>query len=66
MQCGCRLVEQYPSVLDVASFEQAVNEAKRMMPNLDVAHTVSTNPSMIFSFQKAHMHASTGPSASAT
>ena len=39
-------------MLDVASFEQAVNEAKRMMPDLDIAHTISTRPNMIFSFQR--------------
>ena len=47
-----RLVEEHPSPLDIATFQEAVREAKRIMPDLDVANVLNTNPSMIFSFQK--------------
>jgi len=54
--CLCRLVEQYPSLLDVESFETALQEAKRMMPNLDLVAAMKRNPDMIFGFQRrGHM-----------
>ena len=34
------------------SFEQAVKEAKHIMPNMNISHMMRMNPSMIFSFQR--------------
>ena len=38
--------------MDVESFEQAVNEAKHIMPDMNISHMMRMNPSMIFSFQR--------------
>ena len=45
-------MEQHPSLLDVESFETALQEAKRMMPNLDLVAAMTRNPDMIFGFQR--------------
>ncbi|KAK9810417.1 hypothetical protein WJX72_010391 [[Myrmecia] bisecta] len=47
-----RMVEEHPSMLDVDSFELALAEAKRLMPNLDITNALNTNPSIIFSCQR--------------
>lgn len=48
----CRLINEHPQVLDVEAFEKAVNEAKHIMPNMNISHMMRMNPSMIFSFQR--------------
>ena len=56
VSCLCRLVEQYPSLLDVESFETALEDAKMMMPNLDLVAVMTRNPEIIFGFQRrGHM-----------
>jgi hypothetical protein len=47
-----KFVEYYPQVLDIDDFELALQDAKRLMPKMDVAHTLRTNPEMVLSFQK--------------
>jgi hypothetical protein len=47
-----KFVEYYPQVLDLDDFELALKDAKRLMPKMDVAHTLRTNPEMVLSFQK--------------
>lgn len=42
-----KFVEYYPQVLDVDDFELALQDAKRLMPKMDVAHTLRTNPEMV-------------------
>lgn len=51
-QCSCRLVSEHPQVLDVKTFEQAVKEAKHIMPDMNVSHMMRMNPTMIFGFQR--------------
>ncbi len=47
-----RLLEEYGQLLDVAAFEQAMADAQHIMPDIDMAHTMRYNPSLIFSFQR--------------
>uniref|UniRef100_A0A061RQ02 Uncharacterized protein n=1 Tax=Tetraselmis sp. GSL018 TaxID=582737 RepID=A0A061RQ02_9CHLO len=47
------LISAHPvEVLDVGSFLEAIGEARRLMPGLDIAQTLAHRPSQIFSFQK--------------
>ena len=39
-------------MLDVSSFRAALDEARRMMPALDLTATLNRNPQMIFGFQR--------------
>ena len=48
----CRLVEEHPTLLDVKAFEVAVNDAKHVIPGLDVSHMMRYNPALIFGFQR--------------
>jgi hypothetical protein len=51
-QCR-RLLEQHPQiVLDVDTFAQTLAEAKRMLPDQDIMHTLAHNPNMIFGFER--------------
>jgi len=45
-------VEAHPSMLDVASFRTALDEARRMMPSLDLTAALNRNPEIIFGFQR--------------
>ncbi|KAK9831855.1 hypothetical protein WJX81_002077 [Elliptochloris bilobata] len=47
-----RLVEAHPSALDVASFRAALDEARRIMPSLDLTAALNANPDVIFGFQR--------------
>lgn len=48
----CRLVEAHPSALDVESFRTALDEARRIMPSLDMTAALNANPDVIFGFQR--------------
>lgn len=51
-QCR-RLLERHPQiVLDVDTFAQTLAEAKRMLPDQDIMHTLAHNPNMIFGFER--------------
>ena len=52
VEWGCRLVEDWPTMLDVASFEAAMQEAQRMMPGKDIEAMIVNNPGIVFSFQR--------------
>ncbi len=49
--CADRLVEACPAMLDVRGLKMAMEEAQRIMPQLDVQQAMATNPQLIFSFQ---------------
>eukprot|EP00192_Tetraselmis_astigmatica_P021826 CAMPEP_0117673676 /NCGR_PEP_ID=MMETSP0804-20121206/14603_1 /TAXON_ID=1074897 /ORGANISM="Tetraselmis astigmatica, Strain CCMP880" /LENGTH=268 /DNA_ID=CAMNT_0005482437 /DNA_START=315 /DNA_END=1122 /DNA_ORIENTATION=- len=47
------LVSAHPNeVLCVESFLEAVKEARRLIPDLDVTQMLTTNPTLVFSFEK--------------
>lgn len=49
----CRLVQDNPGVLDVASFKKTIEHAKQVMgPDLDVIDTLKRRPAMLFQFQQ--------------
>lgn len=48
----CRLCQHHPSILDVDSFKAAVDEAKRLIPGLDIVTALNARPEMIFSVQR--------------
>lgn len=39
-------------MLETKSFKEAVQEARRLMPNLDIADALNQNPEIIFSTQR--------------
>ncbi|KAF6256115.1 hypothetical protein COO60DRAFT_1640964 [Scenedesmus sp. NREL 46B-D3] len=45
-------VEAHPQVLEVRDFEAAIEDAKRMMPHIDVATALRNSPELVLSFQK--------------
>ena len=45
-------------MLDTKSFKDALKEAQRLMPQMDIAQALNQNPEIIFSFQR---HASMIP-----
>lgn len=47
-----RFIEAFPTVLDVDDFERALEDAKRLMPGLNVAATLRSDPEIILSFMK--------------
>lgn len=47
-----RLCEKYPSTLHVDSFAEALDEAKRLMPGMNVSVALTQNPEVIFSCQR--------------
>ena len=48
-----RLVQDNPSVLNVASFKKTVEHAKQVMgPDLDIIDTLKRRPAMLFQFQQ--------------
>lgn len=47
-----RLVEENPSMLDVEGLLAAMEEAARIMPQLNVQEAMATDPQLIFSFQR--------------
>jgi hypothetical protein len=47
-------VEAHPSVLDVEDFERALEDARRIMPGVDVAQMLRQNPDMVLSLQKGN------------
>ncbi|WIA10616.1 hypothetical protein OEZ85_010798 [Tetradesmus obliquus] len=47
-----RFVEGFPLVLDVDDFELALEDAKRIMPGMDITQMLRSNPDMILSLQK--------------
>ena len=47
-----RFVEAHPTVLDIDDFERALEDAARIMPNIDVAKMLRSNPDMVLSLQK--------------
>lgn len=47
-----KLVEENPSVLDVEEFQAAMQEAKRIMPKLDLQMAMQVDPQLILSFQR--------------
>eukprot|EP00210_Caulerpa_lentillifera_P000947 g917.t1 len=46
------MVEQYPMLLNVESFEEAIRDARRLIPYCNFEQIMQTNPSMILSLQK--------------
>lgn len=46
------LIQNYPSVLDIKSFKEAISDLERMMPGSNVSQILNSNPSMILSLQK--------------
>ncbi|GAB4820638.1 hypothetical protein N2152v2_007684 [Parachlorella kessleri] len=47
-----RLVEENPSMLDVRQFAEAMQEAKRIMPSLDIQQAMANDPQVILGFQR--------------
>jgi hypothetical protein len=47
-----KFVEWYPQVLDIDDFELALQDAKRLMPQMDVDRTLRTEPELVLQFQK--------------
>jgi hypothetical protein len=47
-----RLVETYPNLLNVESFEGALKEARRIWPSLDLTDVMTRNPHIIFAFER--------------
>ncbi|GLC45449.1 hypothetical protein PLESTB_000617100 [Pleodorina starrii] len=47
-----RFVEMFPLVLDVECFEMALEDARRIMPGIDVTAMLRANPDMILSLVK--------------
>jgi len=45
-------VSAFPAVLDYDSFEMAVEDARRIMPNRDIAQLLRNDPDMIMSLMK--------------
>lgn len=45
-------MQDNPCVLSVASFKAAVQDARRLMPGLDVANMMLQDPGFILSLQK--------------
>lgn len=46
------LVEQYPVMLDIHHFEEAVRDAHRMMKGVDIQELMVKDPGLILSLQK--------------
>lgn len=46
------LVEENPTMLDIEELKVAVEEAKRIMPNLDIQQAMGSDPHLILSFQR--------------
>lgn len=49
-----RLVEAEPSILDIDGFKEALEEAKRIMPELDIQMAMAREPQQILSFQRGN------------
>lgn len=47
-----KFIEAFPAVLDVDDFERALEDARRMLPNMDVNSVLRSDPDMILSLQK--------------
>ncbi|KAF6259426.1 hypothetical protein COO60DRAFT_1513264 [Scenedesmus sp. NREL 46B-D3] len=47
-----RFVEAFPLVLDVDDFELALEDARRIMPGIDITKMLRSNPDVILSLQK--------------
>jgi len=47
-----KLVEENPSMLDIEELRVAMEEAKRIMPNLDIQQAMASDPQLILSFQR--------------
>jgi len=47
-----RLCQKYPSMLHIDSFSEALEEAKRLMPGMNVSTALTQNPEVIFSCQR--------------
>ena len=47
-----RLVEANPSVLDLKGLRLAMEEARRIMPSMDIQRQMASDPQVIFSFQR--------------
>ena len=45
----CRLCQEHPKMLDVSSFKAALDEVKRLTPQLDISEALNTQPSVISS-----------------
>lgn len=45
-------VAAHPQVLEVDDFAEAIEDAKRMMPHIDVAKALRNSPELVLSFQK--------------
>ena len=45
-------MEDWPNMLNVASFEATMQEAQRMMPGKDIEAMIVNRPAVIFSFQR--------------
>ncbi|KAI7840361.1 hypothetical protein COHA_005906 [Chlorella ohadii] len=46
------LVEHNPAMLDVPGLKAAIEEARRIMPSLDVQKQMASDPQLIFGFQR--------------
>lgn len=55
-----RLVEENPSMLDIEGLKNAMDEAKRIMPNLDIQHAMGSDPQLILGFQRGSFMISGG------
>lgn len=47
-----KLVEENPSMLDIEELRVAMEEAKRIMPNLDLQKAMGSDPHLVLSFQR--------------
>lgn len=45
-------VQEHPQVLEVEDFAEAIEDAKRMMPQIDIAKALRNSPDLVLSFQK--------------
>lgn len=55
-----KLVEENPSMLDIEGLKNAMEEAKRIMPNLDIQHAMGSDPQLILGFQRGSFMISGG------
>ena len=51
MEC-CRIVQEHASVLDTDTFKKALQEAQRLLPEMDVGELLSRDPGMVLQFQR--------------
>lgn len=55
-----KLIEENPSMLDIEGLKNAMEEAKRIMPSLDIEHAMGSDPQLILGFQRGSFMISGG------